>query len=185
MEKHYVEALRKGNEQQIKVLYYRYRKAIYRFAQAHGMGTDDAMDLYQDSFLIMHRHAVSGKLYGVNSSFKTYLFGVFKHLMYHQWKQEGRTITLDLSQLGGEELQFQEDSPTDEERLLSHSFKELGENCRKLLTLALYRGLTNGEIAQLRGYENEAVARSHKSRCIKKLKEIVNRNKKRWTNRNS
>jgi RNA polymerase sigma-70 factor (ECF subfamily) len=42
-----------------------------------------------------------------------------------------------------------------------------------MLTLSFYRGLSNEEIATLEGYENEAVVRSQKSRCLKTLKELI------------
>lgn len=185
MERHYVDALRTGDELQVKKLYYAFRQACNGLCGKYGVSPDDAADIYQDCFLIMRDHAISGKLYTVKSSFKTYLLGVAKNLIFNKLKTDTLKSTFDTGQIGEDMLSSPEDSLTEERRIFSISFGELGENCRELLTMALYRGLTNEEITQMRGYENEAVTRSHKSRCIKKLKDIVNRNRNKWTDMNS
>ncbi|MEE1963595.1 sigma-70 family RNA polymerase sigma factor [Allomuricauda taeanensis] len=185
MERHYVDALRTGDELQVKKLYYAFRQACNGLCGKYGVSPDDAADIYQDCFLIMRDHAISGKLYTVKSSFKTYLLGVAKNLIFNKLKTNALRRTFDAGQIGEDESVDSEDSLTEEQRIFTLSFGELGENCRELLTMALYRGLTNEEITQIRSYENESVTRSHKSRCIKKLKDIVNRNRNKWTDKNS
>ncbi|WP_419211524.1 RNA polymerase sigma factor [Maribacter sp. X9] len=185
MEKHYVDDLRSGNELQVKKLYYAFREPCYGLCGKYGISPDDAADIYQDCFLIMRDYAISGKLYAVKGSFKTYLLGVFKNLIFNKLKADTLKNTIDMGQMRAEESVDSEDALTEEQRIFAISFEELGENCRDLLTMALYRGLTNEEITQIRSYENEAVTRSHKSRCIKKLKDIVNRNRNKWTDKNS
>lgn len=180
MEKHYVDALRNNNNLLIKELYYSNRNAFLSFARTYKLTKADAIDIYQESFIILRKHALSGKLYEVKSSLKTYLFGISKHLIYKKWKEYTPKHNYE-AQLYNNDEKYEEimleEELTQEQLLLKHYFKKIGKSCQEMLTLSFYRGLTNEEIASSIGYENEAVVRSHKSRCLKTLKDLIKNSK--------
>jgi RNA polymerase sigma factor (sigma-70 family) len=60
-----------------------------------------------------------------------------------------------------------------EQKLLNTFFKKLGKKCREMLILFYSRGLSVEEIAEYANYTNSSVVRSQKSRCIKKLREMI------------
>lgn len=178
MEQHFVNALKTNDKAVIKALYTDYRIAFLGFSKKYNIDENDALDIYQEAFLAIRKHAISGKLYEINSSFKTYLFGIGKHLIYKKLKEYSTKQSYD-SQWHKTETDYEEiiiettTNLTHQQELLQHYFKKLGKSCQQMLTLSFYRGLTNDEIATLEGYESEAVVRSQKSRCLKTLKDLI------------
>ena len=59
------------------------------------------------------------------------------------------------------------------------ALQQLSESCRKLMILFYYRQYSIEAIMHSMGYLNENVTKSHKSRCLKQLKEIFT-SKKFW-----
>jgi RNA polymerase sigma-70 factor (ECF subfamily) len=55
---------------------------------------------------------------------------------------------------------------------LAEAFAGLSESCREVLTLFYYNHFSIDAIMPQMGYANENVTKSHKSRCLRKLKEI-------------
>ncbi|WOD44626.1 RNA polymerase sigma factor [Hwangdonia lutea] len=178
MEQHFVDALKINDEAVIKTLYYDNRDAFLGFSKTFNIDACDALDIYQEAFLAIRKHAISGKLYHINSSFKTYLFGIGKHLIYKKLKEYAKKQPYN-PQLHKEQTDYDEiiieptNNLTPQQELLQHYFKQLGESCQQMLTLSFFRGLTNDEIATLKGYDSEAVVRSQKSRCLKTLKNLI------------
>ncbi|GAA4246162.1 MULTISPECIES: RNA polymerase sigma factor [Winogradskyella] len=178
MEQHFVDALKNDDTKLIKVIYGDYRNEFIFFSKKYNIAEADSLDIYQEAFLAIRKHAISGKLQDVNSSFKTYLFGIGKHLIYNKLKEYSSKQSYDLI-LHKADADYEEitidtsEKLTKEQELLRHYFKQLGKSCQQMLTLSFYRGLTNDEIATLEGYENEGVVRSQKSRCLKTLKNLI------------
>ena len=54
---------------------------------------------------------------------------------------------------------------------------QLGENCKKILLLFYYENKSMKEIVTELPYENEQVVRNKKSKCLKKLEQLVTGNK--------
>jgi len=180
MEQHYVDALNTDNGLIIEDIYTSNRTPFYVFAKRYNMREADIVDVYQESFIILRKHAISGKLYEVNSSLKTYLFGIGKNLIYKKLKEYSLKTNYNaiLHKVDDDfdEIQIEDENElTHEQQILQHYFKKLGKKCQQMLTLSFYKGLTNEEITTLEGYESEAVVRSQKSRCLKTLKELINK----------
>lgn len=178
MEQHYVDALKTNDHFLIKELYNANRTSFLKFAKQYTIEEADCIDLYQEAFILLRKQAISGKLYNVKSSLKTYLFGIGKHLIYKKLKEYSLKTNFDSVvhkvNDGYEEIQLESEKElTQEQEILQYYFKQLGKSCQHMLTLSFYRGLTNDEIAILEGYESEAVVRSQKSRCLKTLKGLI------------
>jgi RNA polymerase sigma-70 factor (ECF subfamily) len=178
MENHLVDALKNGDDSIIKKLYDDHRNEFLVFSKKYHVASDDMLDIYQEAFIALRKHAISGRLYHINCSIKTYLFGIGKHLIYNKLKDYSSKQLYD-EQLHKTTSDYEEisidttENLTKEQELLSHFFKQLGKKCQQMLTLSFYRGLTNEEIATLEGYISEAVVRSQKSRCLKTLKDLI------------
>lgn len=177
MEKDIIEAFKLGQNHSIKNLYNQNRIPFIGFAQQYGLSQDEILDIFQESFIALRKHAISGHLSEVKCGFSTYLFGIGKHLIYKKIKEKSKTKSLeDFPKVANDYDEVYVEEETDltlEQEQLKVCFEKLGESCKQMLTLSFYRGLTNEEIANLQGYESEAVVRSHKSRCLKNLKELI------------
>jgi len=169
------------NNTQIKKVYYKHRDVFFGFGKKYRLTDAELADIYQDAFLALRKQALSGKLYDVKSSMKTYLFGIGKHLIFNELKRQKNFIRVRVNNNNevakSHEIVLNRTLElTLEQKLLQENFKKLGKKCKNVLTLFYYRGLTNEEIAQQENYENEAVVRSQKSRCLKTLKEYIKSN---------
>lgn len=179
MEKHLITSFQVNDSRQIKKLYLEHRDAFFGFGKKYSLTENELSDIYQDAFIALRKQAISGKLNKVNCSLKTYFFGIGKYLIYDELKRKKNLVP----HLNNQEHEIDaieavqttiKINLTLEQKLLHKNFKKLGKKCQQVLTLFFYRGLSNEEIAHKEGYENEAVVRSHKSRCLKKLKENIN-----------
>ncbi|MFK5982213.1 MAG: sigma-70 family RNA polymerase sigma factor [Flavobacteriaceae bacterium] len=177
MEKHLIISFQNNNSLQIKNLYNEHRDSFFSFGKKYNLTESELSDIYQDAFIALRKQAISGKLNKINCSLKTYFFGIGKYLIYDELKRKKKLFPL-LNNTESDTVEIIQISPkiklTVEQKLLQKHFIKLGKKCQQVLTLFFYRGLSNEEIALKEGYENEAVVRSHKSRCLKKLKETIN-----------
>ena len=178
MEIQHIDALKHDDNARTKLLYGRYRDEFFAFSKKYNIDGMDSADVYQEAFIAIRKHAISGRLYTIESSFKTYLFGIAKHLIYNKLRYYATQSSYN-SRLHNIDTEFDvvyiddEKELTEEQRLLRHHFNQLGKSCKQMLTLSFYRGLTNEEIAKKYGYDSEAVVRSQKSRCLKTLKNLI------------
>ena len=179
MEKEYIKTLVNSNPKEISSLYYNNRDAFFSFGKKYGLGYDDLSDVYQEAFIVLRKYALKGKLESVKSSLKTYLFGIGKFMIYDLLKEKQKTTTYESVMhiardiIGPISYEIENEALTIEQQLLKTHFKKLGEKCQEMLTLFYSRGLTIDEIVDFTDYANGSVVRSQKSRCIKKLKEMI------------
>ncbi len=173
-----IDILRSDDRLGIKSIYNANRAAFINFGKRYGLDQDQLADVYQEAFLALRKHALSGKLSEVKSELKTYLFGIGKYLIFDVLKKENKHTTYDGNVHGNgddfEEISISKTQElTNEQRLLYKYFKELGKKCQQVLTFFYYRGLSIEEIVQQGGYENANTVKAQKSRCLKTLKQLI------------
>ncbi len=179
MKKNDIKILVLSNPKEISLLYYANRDSFLNFGKKYGLDYDDLTDIYQEAFIALRKHAISGKLDTVKSSLKTYLFGIGKFMIYDLLKKQHKTTSyepsLHISDEVYEPIPFENTTEelTIEQRLLRKFFKKIGKKCQEMLTLFYTRGLSIDEIVEFTGYTSNSVVRSQKSRCIKTLKEMI------------
>ena len=179
MEKESIQSLLSNNSKEISTLYISNRNAFLNFGKKYGLDYDDLSDIYQEAFIVIRKHALSGKLNSVKSSFKTYLFGIGKFMIFNLLKEKKKSTSYDPSihiqsdNINPVRFEFDTEVLTIEQSLIRSYFKKLGKKCQELLTLFYSNGLTIEEIIEHTNYANNGVVRSQKSRCIKTLKEMI------------
>lgn len=180
MEENLVNVLVLSNPKEITSLYQSNRDSFIGFGKKYGLDYDDLSDIYQEAFIALRKHAISGKLQTVKSSLKTYLFGIGKFMIYDRIKEKQKTTTYEPLFHGSKEddiavIQFESEEAqlSLEQHSLRANFKKLGKNCQKLLTLFYSRGLSIDDIVEMTDYKQSSVVRSQKSRCLKSLKTLI------------
>jgi RNA polymerase sigma factor (sigma-70 family) len=178
MEQNHINTLRLSNPKEISKLYYANRAVFLNFGKKYGLDYDDLTDIYQEAFIALRKHALSGKLNTVKSSLKTYLFGIGKFMIYDRLKEQRKTTSYEATLHVSDEVEpiVYEDNTqelTIEQQLLRTFFKKLGKKCQEMLTLFYSRGLSIDDIVEFSGYTSSSVVRSQKSRCLKTLKEMI------------
>ncbi|QFZ54772.1 sigma-70 family RNA polymerase sigma factor [Oceanihabitans sp. IOP_32] len=179
MEEKHINSFIHGKPKEIQELYAAHKNAFLNFGKKYGLDNDDLIDIYQEAFIALRKHAINGKLANVKSSLKTYLFGIGKFMIFDLLKEKKKTFTLntdvlsEYSNIEKVDIEFENEELTIEQQLLRTHFKKLGKKCREVLTLFYYRGLTIDDIVELTDYTSKSVVRSQKSRCLKSLKEMI------------
>tara|TARA_R110000868_G_scaffold373423_1_gene637517 strand:- start:9115 stop:9660 length:546 start_codon:yes stop_codon:yes gene_type:complete len=179
MEENHIKALIHSDSKEVSELYNTNREAFLNFGKKYGLSYDDLCDIYQEAFIALRKHALNGKLDTVNSSLKTYLFGIGKFMIYDVLKEKKKTTEYNPSKLGIQDAielvstEIEREELSHEQGLLHTYFKKLGKKCQEMLTLFYSRGLSIDEIVEHTDYTDGSVVRSQKSRCLKTLKDMI------------
>ncbi len=173
-----IEDLLSEDRLKLKNLYYQFRSGFIGFGKKHyRLEETDLNDIYQEAFLALRKNAIQGKLNGVKSSMKTYLFGIGKYMMINLLKSRNKTVpyeaNLHIAGEAVEEISYKAPETLTEEQIqLRQHFVKLGEKCQQLLTFFYYRGLTLEEIASNLN-QTYQVVKAQKSRCLRSLREML------------
>ena len=170
------ELLKAGNEKAIRTVYEEHRNGFLLFAKRYSLGDDEILDIYQDAIIALCENARKGKLDDLQSSISTYLFSIGKFMIYHRLKKIGKQVTVtDFEHVEMEYELYDEEYQNSKLTLVRNYFSQLGEQCKKVLTLFYYEEKKLDEIQELLGYTNKDVLKSQKSRCLKQLKDLINK----------
>ena len=144
--------------------------------KSFNMKADQALDLYQDTIIIVYENVVKGKLIYLQSSLKTYMFAIGKNLILKQYTKE-RKFRQEWDQLHEESVADTTDEAMGElnmqEEVVISCLNNLADPYRTILQSYYYQKLSMKAIAEKLGYKNEDVVKSLKVRCVKALKKAV------------
>ncbi|WP_298425177.1 sigma-70 family RNA polymerase sigma factor [uncultured Kordia sp.] len=165
--------LRSDDKKALETIYVKYKNEFLNYAKKYGLDTYNATDIYQDAIIAMHHNFVSSQLVITSSSIKTYLFGIGKFKILKKLKEEQKFLNVEAKEEDTyTETRIEELEPSEQSITLSKNLDKMSESCRKVLELFYYRNLTVEEIVQLTDYKDGNTVRSHKSRCLKRLKSL-------------
>lgn len=177
--KNIVELLKKGDQKTLERIYLENREGFINFSKKYNIEEDDAIDIYQDAILILRENAVNGKIDDLQSNVSTYLFAIGKYKIFHNFRVQSKLEMTNNFDLVEENIDFDVNlyGPvlTKEQQLLKKYYDQLGDRCKSILNLFYYQGYTLDEIRDILNYSNKKVLKSQKSRCIKQLRDLVNK----------
>ena len=162
-----LERIRKGDERAIDFLYKKnYRMMVNMIIKNNG-SEEEAKDIFQEALIVFWKKAVSAELV-LTSKISTYIYSICQNL----WRKE-----LDRKS----KLSFEEkDQPVElnhdtQERILiiRKCINDLGETCRKVLTLFYFEELSMDDIAEQMGFANADTAKTKKYKCKVELDKKV------------
>ncbi len=152
------------------------------FKGKYRLTSDEALDHYQDIITIFFEKVISGNLEEVQSSIKTYLFGMGKNRMLQKFQQQTRKDRHNVNLLEHYTFLAEDDHSKsvfeNASDTLGRIFDELNESCREILRLFYFEKKSMSEIAQILGHKNEGVSRTTKKRCMEKVRDAVIDNNK-------
>lgn len=177
-----INSLKSGGKERVQseqLLYTSYHYFIDEGSRKFNLNSDDSFSAYSDAVLSTILNVVSGSFDG-RSSLKTYLFQIFsnkcidlvrKNTTNKQQVHKTMPVPELLSQLPDAARNIVEKLITNEKRkALAESLEKIGEKCREMLLL-FEDGYSDKEIAEQLAYNNAAVAKTTRLRCLEKLKE--------------
>ncbi|WP_341226896.1 sigma-70 family RNA polymerase sigma factor [uncultured Arcticibacterium sp.] len=170
-----IDLLKSGDQLALKAFYGEHKSAFLFFGNRYDLDREELIDVYQDACIVLFEKLKAGKLEDVNSSLKTYLFGIGKNLIFKRFKQKAKVVDLDTVEITSFEDPFKDDETLEEKRMRA-AFVKLGGQCQEVLRLFYYEEKSLDEIVSILTYKDKNVLKSQKSRCLKQLKDLVKQN---------
>lgn len=173
-----VELLQANIEQAVRKLYNDNFENTVAMVCANGGNREDGADIFQEAVLILIEKIREGKFRG-ESSIKTFLMAIARNRWLFEMRTRERRKTREALYMDGEAITT---SPTDAGFTkqatmdLMAVLNEIGDTCKSILSGVYYEKKTMKELLARFNYENEQVLRNRKSRCMKKLKELIQNN---------
>ena len=174
--------LKQQNRNALKNIYLDYKTAFFKFMAPYNAETLVLEDIFQDALIVLYENAQAGKLDTLKSTVKTYLFGVGKFMLFKYFRDHTKEIPSEETYIFDRYDQaviedvYEDEGLNEYQAKLVTNFKKLGDKCRQILELFYVQGMKLDEITQTQGYENKDVAKSQKSRCLKSLKQLIEKN---------
>lgn len=174
----YIRGFRSNDERTIAAFYKTIRPAFFAYFRTH-FSKDDTyiLDLFQDSCIVLWKNIQHGKLTeeGLKSALSTYFLSIGKYTMMAKDRKYKEII--DDDELG--KLAFLEDDAQElQKRIELEDFvyrmvSEMKPPCDKLLKAQYWDKLSGAEIAEKYGYSGPDSVKTQKSKCIKKLRPLI------------
>ncbi len=170
-----IEGIRRGDRQILAALYRDMLPSIKRLAAVAGARPDDAHDVFQDAVVVVFEKSEQPG-FVLTSSFSTYFYGICRNLLGNRLKKKGgRTVTIP------DDAKYREDDNADahslledaeRHRLFHRAFRQLGDDCRRLLELSFENTPPETIMTQL-GISSNDYFRRRKYLCKEKLTQLV------------
>lgn len=137
---------------------------------------EDAKDFVMDAVLVL-RDKIMEDVY-VNTNVQSYLITVAINKWKNKRRKDAKHLTFDPSiveQYLNQKSSVSELSEVNQKMVAAIliSIDRIGGNCQKLLNRHLKEGIPLSMLVDELGYKSKDVIKTTKSRCIKKLKEII------------
>ena len=171
------ESISKYGKDALEPLYRELKPQFLRYMLHYNSDINIRLDAFHEAMIAFYEYCLKGKYDPNKSSPKTMIFRMGRAYLINRLKKENRTTDLESSQVD-KHIQALVDGQlnfelNEHELEVKNAMKKLGEKCRDLLQLFFYYNYTIDVIKGKMNYKNTNVVSSHKSRCIKKLKEIL------------
>ena len=171
-----VAAIKEGNFEEskaIKTLLDRNEKKVFIFVRRHGGSTIEAEDILIEGMTELVFNIKKDKYKGTGSV-NAYLYQICRLLWYQKYRagkiEQSREAIKDVYVSESAVIEF-----NDQEKVLTQVLNQIGSTCKQVLIL-WSQSFNMTEIQTEMGYGSPQVAMNKKSKCIKKMIELVNRN---------
>lgn len=167
-------AIKANDEGALKSLYQGNYNKVEMYILNNNGTIEDAKDIYQEAFIAVWRNIQLDKFYPENEHALTgYLYRIAKN----KWLDHLRSAHYKkVTQINEATDHLPEDNmPEEDARYVTevkNNFKQLGANCRDILTRFYYQKESMRTIAAYFKW-TEATAKNNKYRCLQKLRELI------------
>ena len=164
-------------------------KTLAFLKKQYGMTEDDCKDVFQESFMTLHKNIVTGRLSNLTSSLSTYFNGICRNKAYELLRKNGKMVheedevSLDIlnAEIQADKVDAlialeNEDSSFAErkEALVRQIVRELPPPCNELLWGFFRDNFSMKTLAKMFNYSSESSVKVTKHRCQTKFRERFN-----------
>ena len=159
----------------MRYLYRRYYRMIEQLILKNNGSAEAAADIFQDGLVVFYRK-VREPNFRMTSAMGTFLYAICRNLWLMQLRKRKRETALtevheDTVAIGDDVFDYLQD--TERSQWVADALGQLKEDCRQVLVYFYFDRLKMSEIMERMGYQSEQVAKNKKSRCMKRLRELV------------
>jgi RNA polymerase sigma factor (sigma-70 family) len=172
-----ISQLRSDNSFFTKV-YEEHRTYSLNFMRKMNSNDDLIKDIYQDAVIVLYEKSRDPE-FKLTCSIQTYLNSICRNQLLNNYKENSRFLSINEDFDSGINDWYDNDQNEIKNERISTlenaliKLKELGGNCYEILTRYFYRKQSMNDIALEMNYSNGDNVKNQKSRCQKKLKELV------------
>jgi len=156
------------NVSEIMRLYDLYRNMFIRLTASYKVDESTVVDIFQQSFIAFYENLMNNKIEYRSTDMRTYIFRIGFNKLNTYVNRRKETELLDNFM-----YMTSEDDNSDDEmlKIVNRMIEEMGEPCKKVLSLFYHENNSMREIAGKMNYSCEQVAKNRKNLCFKTLKE--------------
>ncbi len=174
-EKQSIEKFRNEDKAFIKEIYLSAKPKFMGFMiREYQLDNDICLDVYQDSFCLLHKKIMNGSITEMTSSFETLLIGFGRNLVRNAQRKKSELYSIDLPETADVETPFTLLAAKTQKFAVRNILNLVGHDCQKVLKSFYYLEKSMAEIADELSYANANVAKKKKYECLKKLRSKVN-----------
>ncbi len=172
-EQRLLQKLRARDRSAIQYLYNTGYQQIENHVRRHLGDVSGAKDIFQDGIIILYKK-IDTPDFELTTSVQFYLLGICRYLVIRKKSKAYQTTYSELSESITEDQREFEGEVLAQERyeLFSRHFEQLGEGCKKVLSLFFQR-TSMADIAQMMGFGSVGYAKKRKFNCQKKLIKMI------------
>ncbi|NRB47333.1 MAG: sigma-70 family RNA polymerase sigma factor [Saprospiraceae bacterium] len=164
---------RKTNEA-FSQLYQQHYESIKQLVRRNNGTDEEADDIFQETLFAFYTQLRQKNLQ-LNCSIQTYLYSVARNLWLDELRKRKKKVKLVETHTF---IPLQEDHlttmlATEQNQQIAKIIRLLDDKCQQVLVHFYFDRYRMKKIASLLGFANEQVAKSKKSKCLKKLKTLV------------
>lgn len=184
----------RGDNAAVEAIFKRYYASFLSWLQkTYRCSREQGVDVYCRTVLIFREKAWEGAFNGYRGvTLKTLIFSIGKNVYREELRKEQRHLAVlryteepeeafsdDFIDFSSEDFDRFAGESTDEKTLrVKKALEEVGEGCKKILMMRIVYGCSMDDIAEEMNFKNPDSAKTQKNKCLKKLKDLLNINKK-------
>ena len=94
--KNIIHLLKQGDPKTLEKIYLDNREGFINFSKKDNVEEYDAVDIYQDSILVLRENAINGKIDSLQSNISTYLFAIGKYKIFHNITSKASSLEISV-----------------------------------------------------------------------------------------
>jgi len=156
----------------IKKLYKQWRPEFVQWIiRKADIDAETAIEIFQQSFIILYENIVSNKLTELSSSLRTYFFSIGMNKI-REYKRYNLRFTRDDCSFENSYSMKDEEPQTNYLPTIMEKLDLLGSPCRELLLAFYYQQKKIDEICREMGYNNADTTKTAKYKCLERLRKL-------------
>ena len=170
-----VRAIQKDGNQALKSIYAQVKPVFLNYMLRYTGDEDLRLDAFHEAMIAFYEYCRDGKYDPQRSSPKTIIIMMGRAYIINRLKKENKMVSQnphDKDNPYSSMMQNWHKENTNKSDIeIRQALDKLGEKCKQLLIYFYYYNFGIDVIRERMEYKNDNVVSSHKSRCIKQLKE--------------